>query len=343
MNKKTIIISVSIIVIALAGLIIFRMMNNSNTTFYSDEHIKGNTSCNLLNGGLFCEIDNTIYFSNPNAGGSLYSMNSELKRIKLVYPDNASFLNVAGKYIFYTKRNDKKPIDSDAIFSFNNTGLYRLVRNSRKVFMLSEHTTQTACLYGNHIYYQHFDENLGFLLYSAKIDASEDKRLLEDSCTPTAVDNDTIYYTGIKHDHNIHTMNISGSGDSVLYEGNCTGLAKQGNYLYFLDMDHNYQLKRISIDGGMVETLVKDRVLTYNVSPNEDVLYCQIDHGKKENGLYELNLGTLSLTPIATGDFNYLHLTKNYLFYEEYDQSKVYFMNLATRSTNELVLPNGTK
>ncbi|MBR1744254.1 MAG: DUF5050 domain-containing protein, partial [Lachnospiraceae bacterium] len=134
--------------------------------------------------------------------------------------------------------------------------------------------------------------------------------------------------------------NINGGNSTVLYEGNCTGLAKQGSYLYFLDMDNDYQLKRISVDGGMAETLVSDHVATYNVSQDEDVLYCQVDNGSN-NGLYELNLSTLSLTPIVSGNFNYLHLTKNYLFYEEYDQSKVYAMNLASHTTEELELPDG--
>ena len=340
MKKRNVIITVSIIVIALAALVIFRLMDG--VPLYSDDHIKGNTSCNLLNGGLFCEVDNTIYFSNPKDGGVLYSMNGELKKKKRVITDNVSYLNGAGKYLFYTKRNDKKKIDTDAIFSFSSTGLYRLKRSSKSMSLLYRDPTQTACLYGNYVYYQHYDQKAGLQLYAAKIDGSEDKKLLEEGCAPGAGDDGIIYYTGVKNDHAIHTISINGGSSSVLYDGNCTGLSKQGNYLYFLDMDNDYQLKRISIDGGMVESLVDKHVATYNVSPNEDVLYCQIDNGK-ENGLYQLNLSTLTLSPIVAGDFNYLHLTKNYLFYEEFDQSKVYAMNLTTQTTEELDLPDGTR
>ncbi len=340
MKKRNVIIATTIIVLALAALVIFRMMDG--VPLYSDDHIKGNTSCNLLNGGLFCEVDDKIYFSNPKDGGVLYSMNNELKHMKRVITDNVSYLNGAGKYLFYTKRNDKKKIDSDAIFSFNSTGLYRLKRDSGSMSLLYDDPTQTACLYGNYVYYQHYDQKMGLQLYAAKIDGSEDKKLLEEGCAPGAVDDNLIYYTGVKNDHNIHTLSINGGSSSLLYEGNCISLSKQGNYLYFLDMEHDYQLKRISIDGGMPETLVKEHIATYNVSPNEDVLYCQVDNGKN-NGIYELNLSTLSMTPIVSGDFNYLHLTKNYLFYEEYDQSKVYAMNLATHTTQELELPDSTK
>ena len=337
MNKRPIIIFASIVVAVVIAALVFRLM--SGVTLYSDEHTTGNTSCNLLNGGLFCEVDDTIYFANPSDGGTLYSMNSDLGKMKKVISDNVSYLNAAGKYLFYTKRNDKKGIDSDAIFSFSSTGLYRMKRSSHSISTLYREPTQVACLYGNYIYYQHFDQKKGLLLYAAKIDGSEDKQLLEEACAPTAVDNNTIYFTGMDSDHAIHTMNISGGNNSVIYNGNCTGLAKQGSYLYFLDMADDYKLKRISADGGtFAETLVDEHVATYNVSPNEDVLYCQVDNGSN-NGLYELNLSTLNLTPIASGNYNYLHLTKDYLFYEEYDQSKVYVLHLASNTTEELELP----
>ncbi|MBR1743249.1 MAG: DUF5050 domain-containing protein, partial [Lachnospiraceae bacterium] len=190
MKKRPIIIFTCIAVIVVAALVILRMTNN--VTLYSDNQTKGNTSCNLLNGGLFCEVDNTIYFSNPADGGVLYSMNQELGKIKRVITDNVSYLNGAGKYLFYTKRNDKKDIDSDAIFSFSSTGLYRLNRSSHSMSLLYRDPTQVACLYGNYVYYQHYDQKLGLQLYAEKIDGSEEKRLLEEACAPTAVDDNTI-------------------------------------------------------------------------------------------------------------------------------------------------------
>ncbi len=49
-------------------------MNNDNAV--------GNTSGNLLNGGLFCEYDGKIYFANPNDYNRLYVMNSDCTDIK---------------------------------------------------------------------------------------------------------------------------------------------------------------------------------------------------------------------------------------------------------------------
>lgn len=62
----------------------------------------GNTSTNLLNGGLFAESGDTIYFANPYDQNSLYSMDKKLSHVKKLHDDYTSYINAAGRYIFYT-------------------------------------------------------------------------------------------------------------------------------------------------------------------------------------------------------------------------------------------------
>ena len=331
-NTKTTVIFILAVIVILAVILLLRYKNR--VTLYDDESTTGNTSGNLLNGGLFCEADDIIYFSNPYDEGTLYTMDTNLENIKQINKDNVSYLNVAGKYIFYTKRNDKKEVDSDFFLSLSTTGLFRTDLKGGNMAKLYEKPTQAACLYGNNIYYQHYDTEKGLLLYASKIDGSEDKMLLEEPCAPFAISNDTIYYAGYNSNHAIHSMNIGGTGDQILYDGNCTAVTMQGDYLYFMDMDDNYSLKRISVSGGTPETLVSDRLATYNVSDDGNTVYCQIDNGT-ENGLYELSIDTMSLNLIASGNFNYLNLTDDYLFYQEYDQSKLYILNRASGATEE--------
>ena len=90
--------------------------------------------------------------------------------------------------------------------------------------------------------------------------------------------------------------------------------------------------------GIMIETpaaaLISDRLATYNVSENGRTIYCQIDNGTA-NGLYEYDIDSNTLTLITAGDYNYLNLTTNYLFYQTFDQSKLYVLNLASGATSE--------
>lgn len=331
-KKKNTIIFICIAVLVIATFVISQSLNK--VKLYDDEHTTGNTGGNLLNGGLFCETDDKIYFANPYDEGTLYTMDKNLENVEKILNDNVSYLNIAGKYIFYTKRNDKKAIDSDFFMSLNTTGLYRCNLKGQHIAQLYNDPTQVACLYGNNVYYQHYDQKDGLLLYSAKIDGSEDTKLNDDACAPYAVSDNTIYYAGYRNDHAIHSLKTDGTGDTVLYDGSCTSVTKQGDYLYFMDMSDNYSLKRIPVNGETPETLISERIATYNVSENGRVIYCQIDNGTA-NGLYEFDIETNSLTLLAEGDYNYLHLTTDYLFYQTYDQSKLYILNLASGTSDE--------
>ena len=262
-------------------------------------------------------------------------MSSDLQNPKQIFSDNVSYLNGAGKYLYYTRRNDKKEIDKDALLALSSTGLYRINTNGTNLKQLYDDPTQVACLLGNNVYYQHYDQKKGLELYSASIDGKKDTKILEQPCAPYAVKGQTIYYSGASSDHAIHSVATDGSNDTVLSDGNYTALTLQGDYLYFMDMNANYALKRMPLDGGSVETLISDRLATYNVSEDGQTVYCQIDNGTA-NGLYALDVESKTLRKLKEGNFNYLHLTKKYLLYEKYDQSVLYAMDLSLESSKEL-------
>lgn len=333
--KKTLILKrifISILVIAIVGLIAYTMVMGNRTKFYDDEDTIGNTSGNLLNGGLFCENEGKIYFANPYDENKLYCMENDLTKVKKLVDDRASYINSAGSYIFYTRRNDQLENDVDAIISLSTTGLFRINTTGHGVKKLYNDPTQALCLYGNNIFYQHYDHKKGLELYSIKIDGEEDKKLLNEPAAPYSIHNGKIYYTGWNKDHYIHSLGTSGSGSQVIYAGNCTNLSRHGSYLYFMDMDNDYSLCRVPLDGSSVETLVNKRIATYNISEDGISVFYQVDNGT-ENGLYKLNLQTMETTLISEGDFNYLNITSEYLFYETFDQSKLYIYNLSTNQS----------
>ena len=324
-------ILIAAIVAVAAIIIIISIVLKDHVALYKDESTTGNTSCNLLNGGLFCEVDDKIYFANPNDQNTLYSMDNDLTNIKKVFDDKVSYINGAGNYLFYARRNDQLKNNGDALLSLSTTGLFRFNINSKSVNKLYDDPTQALCLRGNYVYYQHYDQKNGLELYSTKIDGSEGTRLVDEAATPYAVSNDKIYYTGYDKDHYIHSIGIKGSSPSIIYEGNCTNLTKYNDYLYYMDMEKNYILCRIGVDGGTPEVVINKRLATYNISPDGETIYYQEDGGK-ENGLYKLDLSSGKTTLIAKGNYNYLTLTNKYLFFESFDGEKAYVYDLDTQS-----------
>lgn len=327
---RNIILSLLLIIIVIALLIFFRMRNQ--VTLYDDPNTVGNTSGNLLNGGRFCESDGTIYFSNPADESALYSMDENFEHVKKISSDKVSYINAAGKYIFYTRRNDQKTSTGDGLLSLSTTGLFRITSDGKHLGKLYDNPTQIVNLTGNFVYYQHYDSKEGLQLYSAKIDGSSDEQLTEEAVAPYSVDNGRIYYTGWDTDHKIHSMSINGSDDVVLYDGNCTSLIKAGDHLYYMDMEQDYALVRINLDGSEPETLIASRIATYNVDDAESSIYYQVDDGEN-NGLYRLDLENDETELLAAGDYNYFHLIANYLFYESYDGETAYVMDLATEQS----------
>ena len=109
MKKSTIAkrILICLILAAVIGSIIYVVFTKNRVNLYDDNRITGNTSGNLLNGGLFCENEGKIYFANPYDGNRLYCMNNDLTSIKKLFDDRVSYINSAEKYIFYTRRNDQ--------------------------------------------------------------------------------------------------------------------------------------------------------------------------------------------------------------------------------------------
>ncbi len=107
--------------------------------------------------------------------------------------------------------------------------------------------------------------------------------------------------------------------------------------MYFMDMEQDYSLCRVPLDGSSVETLINKRIATYNISEDGTTIFYQVDNGK-ENGLYKLELPTMETSLISEGNYNYLNLTSEYLFYETFDQSKLFTYNLATGQTQQHII-----
>lgn len=303
--------------------------------YYKDETITGNTSTNLLNGGLFAKDGDKIYFANPYDQNAIYSMNEDLSKPKKIYEDYASYINAAGDYIFYTRRNDQKGNKGgNAFLSLSTTGLYRITKSGGAIGQLYRDPTQTANLLGNHVYYQHYDQEKGLQLFSIGIDGKEDTMLVDEAVSPTVIVDGTIYYTGMGSDHDIHTINIDGTASRTICEGNFTGLAYANGSLYCLDMDNDYTLCRLNTTGSDLVRLTQDRVVTYNVTEDGSTIFFQVDNGTN-NGLYVMDADGSSAVMLRAGNFNFYHIIDNYLFFEDYDGSAAYVMDVNTEQIED--------
>ena len=103
MNKKLrTVIAVIIIFILIAVIAAIRIIGGKQKQIPpNDPMTAGNTAGNLYNGGLFCESNGVVYFSNSYDSGKLYAMDAASGECKKLSEGNASFICAANGYLYY--------------------------------------------------------------------------------------------------------------------------------------------------------------------------------------------------------------------------------------------------
>lgn len=327
--------------IGVIGFIIF--VNISSRMEYNDDFVVGNTAGNLMNDGLFCENKDRIYFSNTNDNNSLYSMSLDCTDFKKLSKSIVSEINCAGKYIYYVSKNkkykDKNNSNSFAsALSSGGIGLYRCTLNGNHPTALYNNTVGKAALSGNYLYYQHYSKEKGVEVYKVKIDETEGTRIFASDINPVGIHNGNMYFAETQDNHSINKMSLTDDSYEPFYDGNCANVIAFENYIYFLDLDNDYALTRINSDGTSPEVIVNDRVLTYNFSTDGNYLYYQLDK-QDESCICQMNLTTRKENVLLKGNFSNINVTSRYVFFQEFDTSKVYVIEVGENPTRNLFNP----
>ncbi len=315
-----------ILIVLTVGAYIALFFHNLNRTYYNNDNEEGNTAGNIYNGGLFSEQDDHIYFSNDNDDGSLYVMSLNCTNFKKISEDKAAYINVDENYIYYVRANNTRENNEGGFFIFNNTGVYRINQNGSNIKAITGNPGAYLTLKGNELFFQRYDVGVGLFLYRYKIDASMERLLIEDAVIPAAIIDNLLYYVGYSKDNNINVMNLSSYTTHTNIEGTFLNPIFKDGYIYYMDGSDHYKIYRMKQDGSEVTKLVNYRCSTYNITNTGKYLYYQVDN-QKQNGMYRLNLETMQEEELMDGNFKQIHVTSNYVFFKDYDNTKTYIVN----------------
>lgn len=310
----------ALVMIAIVALVIVTF--RSKQTVYNEEYVLGNSSGNLFNGGLFCEYENRIYFSNPKDEGRLYVMDADLSNYEKLSSDTATSINVAGKYVIYGRHNDQQKHTNENVFATSKTGLYRIDQNGNNLKTLFDSAVNVVNLCGNTVYFQR-NINSGFGISMIDIDKSNDADLTEEPIFPYAIDKNYLYYVGVSNNHNMYRMNLSSGQKETIYKGNIAYLTLADGYLYYLDLENSHALTRMQPDGTDKEILVTEPTSTYNVTPDGSFLYYEVDNGKS-NGIVRMNLKNGVSKTLMDGNYSCIHTTSVFTFFQSFDDGNYY-------------------
>ncbi len=294
------------VVLALLSSIRFPMKKLSEDTI-------GNTAGNLNNGGLFCEYDGKVYFSNAYDNGTLYVMNSDETEVKKLNDSNVSFINASESYLIYYQSGtfSEKGIGS----AIQNYGIYRSNLKGKGIETLDRCICTALVLSGNHIYYQHYDNKEYTKLYKADIAGHKTEKISDDIINPHCVSNGSLYFNGTGKNHHLYALNTVNDSIATIWSGNIWNPIVEGNYVYYMDLENDYGLSRYSMSNHEIEILTHKRVENFNIYGNM-IYYQTISKDNPE--LRRMRTDGSNDELVWEGTYENIHITSNYVYFNAY-------------------------
>lgn len=319
--KKKIIFFIILIIL---GLLVFAYMQfyGPKETIMNTGYVNGNTAGNLYNGGLFCESDGTIFFSNPSDNGKLYSMDIQGNNLKKLSDDKATYINADENYVYYVRDNSGTNLSFDFV-AFHRNALVRIDRDGENPVVLDTEPSLYAALLGNYIYYLHYDQENASTLYKVRIDGEEQKQVMEDAVFTCNTDGQYFYYNGMDEDGSIHRFDTSNDTTTTVYEGNCfQPIISDGQDMYYIDGNTDYSIIHTNLQFSNPTFVTTDSVDAYNVYGSY-IYYQSFD--KDGSSLRMVKNDGSEKMVIKEGDFCDIHVTSYYVFFREYHSGHMYY------------------
>ncbi|MBR6451147.1 MAG: DUF5050 domain-containing protein [Lachnospiraceae bacterium] len=311
MQKRLAIILCSILVIIVAGFILQHILSAIPD---NDPRAIGNTSGNLQNGGLFCEDEGIIYFSNPNDNCYLYSMNVDGSDLKCLLKAPVSYINAAGDYLYFYQEANK---ENGAFGSLVRTmGIYRMKKDAkRSPDCLDRTPSKVLALIGSALYYEHYETKEGITLYCVSIKGGDRHQVLPEDINPACVIDSNIYYPDLTKNFALSCYYPStGSSHIVLNDAKVYQVTYDHGYLYYMNVADDYKLYRCSYSDRSIEKLTDYRVDTFNVQ--NDVIFVQ-KNGTDDAALIRMSADGSAQDVIAYGNYTEISMTSAYTYFRD--------------------------
>ena len=278
----------------------------------------GNTAGNINNEGLFCEYKDTVYFSNPYDGGSLYAMSADESNIRKLNSSNVCNILAGGKYLYYFQRGAHSEGGFEnlrTVKSFNRCDL-----KGKNATGITRDVVVSGQLIDNYLYLM-TSTTEGPSFYKIRID-KKDKTVFEGlNINPACATNGTFYYNGNDTNHYLYAWDTATDNTYEVFRGNLWYPVLSGDYVYYLDVERDYRLCRYSLTEKYVEVLSSERVDCYNVESG--YIYYQTNGDTPQLRCMRTD-GTDNMV-VAEGVFTHINMTSRYVYFQKYGEENAMY------------------
>ena len=311
--KRKIITAISIICIILAFVGTGIVVHFNNRIVKNPVGTVGNTAGNLYNGGLFCEDDGYVYFSNPYDSYALYRMRPDESEMEKLIETETGSINAAGKYFYFYQKGSGS--GKGFGYMISTTGVYRAEKeNPGKIECLDRVLCETIVLADNSIYYNTAKQAEGVSLKKIDIDGENAEVLLNYKVTPACVNNSALYFNNTVD--NCHLMQIPlGSQNAVdILAEDVYMPVVDGTTVYYIDIHNDYALVSYDMSSGVKTILTKERTDMYNVSD----LYIYYQTAGDTPQFKRISKDGAFSEVIADGAYCNINTTSEYVYFQKY-------------------------
>jgi hypothetical protein len=306
----TIIVIICIIFILVGAYILFYFRNKVPT---NPAGTVGNTSGNIYNGGLFCESDGYVYFSNAYDDYSLYRMLPDETEVTSFVASQMKCINADGKYLYCYRSGSGSGTGLGYLFAMS--GIYRIKKSDPSdAKCLDRISSKYVLLADNNVYYTSAEDGLS--LKKVSTDGKNVETLLDLDILPVSVQNSTFYY--MDNADSLHLMAYdlnSNRSYQVLGEDIYMPII-EGNTIYGIDVHDGYSLISLNVSDGSKTKLDSDRTDMLNVA--NDYIYYQTSGDNPQ--LKRIRRDGTDMEVVADGAYNNINATSRYVYFTKYDE-----------------------
>ncbi|EEG77266.1 M56 family metallopeptidase [Dethiobacter alkaliphilus] len=192
---------VTIIIVALLGGL-FLTNANGNTAIISQleevhengavavTEVRGNSTGNIVNGGLVAYQDGWIYYSNPQDEGRLYKKRTDGSEDTRLSNNSAMDINVVENWVYYNHSLNRNRETRSM-----GGSVYRVRTDGSEEVRLNDHSSSFVQVVDDWIYYLRFElESGGTVPYKMRLDGSEQTRIIDHNASELNVVDGWAYF-----------------------------------------------------------------------------------------------------------------------------------------------------
>ena len=273
----------------------------------------GNTAGNLYNGGLFCEDDGYVYFSNPYDTYALYRMRPNETEIEKLIQTETGSINAAGKYFYFYQKGSGS--GEGFGYMISTTGIYRAEKeNPNKIECLDRILSETMVLADNSIYYNTAKQEEGVNLKKIDIDGENAEILLNYKITPACVNNSAIYFNNTTDNGHLMQLPLGSKNAADILAEDVYMPIVDGTTVYYIDIHNNYALISYDMSSGEKTVLTTERTDTYNISD----LFIYYQTAGETPQLKRISKDGAFSEVVADGAYHNINITSQYVYFQKF-------------------------